>query len=629
MPSPSKRHIEKANNRTAAREVWLSEPDVEECRPKSQWRVRLLESQMTGKYEIEIAFRTRHGRWKLLRVDNARRSDFDWIRRELESLNARLPDDKTAALAFVRDLVRRTPTRSIVACASPGWTPDATGFVMPYRCYGSARGRYVWDRKQTPPQFAEITADLAIYQRTVLTAASASPYVSLAVMIALAGPLVAYVEEKRQQRLLSETAIFHFAAESSSGKTTLARVAQSVFGSPDIETDYEASDRGVAERAYQRNNLALIIDDTESAGLNDLETFAKIQKLAQHLPRGRSRVISARSARTDLPDLRWSCNAISTGPETIAQMAERLRRKRQGDRTRILDIKLPSPDEGGIFGSLVTANGRPAGDSARLVGQLEKWLPRCHGVLFDAWIEYLIANDASSRVIECVGEFVAAMASGANGLEQRFAKKFAIVYAAGRVGVESGRLPWPADWPMRAVRHCFNNSLKERDPDVAAATKAVRRLANSLSSRERFPQFQIQRGHYPRWDDNQIGLHRIDHGKSETFFAKDRLDGVCDPDDFDLPSAVFKRLLELKVVQQGVYASASEQLRLRSPQGDIVKVRLWKLDASALTRWARLIATDTTARGLPRPGPERSRAASNPTSSARVLKPSRSVAQRR
>lgn len=134
----------------------------------------------------------------------------------------------------------------------------------------------------------------------MLTAAAASPYVSLAVMIALAGPLVAYVEKKRQVPLLPETAIFHFAAGSSSGKTTLARVAQSVFGAPDIETDYEVSDRGVAERACQRNNLALIIDDTESAELSDLDTFAKIQKLAQHLPRGRSRAISTRSARTDL-----------------------------------------------------------------------------------------------------------------------------------------------------------------------------------------------------------------------------------------------------------------------------------------------------------------------------------------
>src|SRR5271165_5229142 len=417
MSSTSKMRNEQPKKRTV---VWVAEPNVKECRPNVKWRVRLIKSRMTGKFEIEIWFRTRGGRWGVLRVDNARRSDFDSVRKELESQNARLPNDKRDALAFVRDLVRKTPSEPIFACASPGWTGAATGFVMPYKRYGGAKGQYIWDRKETRPGFAELKGDLATFQRTVLTTAMASPYASMAIIIALAGPLLDYVERKQYVRLLPEAAIFHFAAGSSSGKTTLAKVAQSVFGSPEIDSDYEASDRGVAERAYQRNNLALIIDDTESAGLGEHETFAKIQKLAQHLPRGRSKAISTRSARADLPDLRWSCNAISSGPETVAELAARLRRKRQGDRARILDIKLPSPDHGGIFGSHVTANRRPA----RLIEKLETWLPRCHGVLFDAWIEYLIETDASPRLIECFKEFVAATASGANGLEQRFAKKF-------------------------------------------------------------------------------------------------------------------------------------------------------------------------------------------------------------
>jgi Domain of unknown function (DUF927) len=613
--------------RLPVKEAWVTEPNVKECHPNAKWRVRLFRLQMTAKFEIEIGFRTRDGQPGLLRVDNARRSEFDYVRKELESRNARLPTDKRNALDFVRELIRKTPVRPIVACASPGWTPDAAGFVMPYKRYGSAKGQYVWDSNEAPRQFGEIKGDLATYQKTVLTAAAASPHVSLAVMIALAGPLVDYVERKRQVPLLPETAIFHFAAGSSSGKTTLARVAQSVFGSPDIDTDYEASDRGVSERAYQRNNLALIIDDTESSGLGDLETFAKIQKLAQHLPRGRSRAISIRSARTDLPALRWSCNAISTGPETIAEMATRLRRKRQGDRARILYIKLPPPDDGGVFGSRITANRRPAGDSAVLVELLETWLPKCHGVLFDAWIKCLIEIDESSRLIDCVQEFVAATATGANGLEQRFAKKFAILYAAGHVGVESGLLPWPVDWPMRAVRHCYENSLKERDPDFAAATKAVRLLAKSLGSSERFPRFVVQRGRYPVWNDNQMGFRRVNGGRCETFLAKERLDRVCD--DFTVESAVFRRLLELKVVNQGTYASASEQLRVRSPEGDIVKIRLWKLDAGRLRQWASLIAPDRTARGGRKVKLNRSRLTSNSSSAARAVKRPQSAMPRR
>ena len=209
--------------------------------------------------------------------------------------------------------------------------------------------------------------NLEAYQQTVLTMAQSSPYLSLAILIVLVVSLVDYVEMKLRVRLLSETAVFHFAGETSSGKKNSRESRPVGIRLAEIDTDYEASDRGIAEHAYRRNNLALVVDDTESLALSDRATLDKMLKLAQHLPRSRAKAISGRSVRSDLPDLRWSCNAISSGPETVAELAARLRRRRHGDRARLLDVKLPSAKDGGIFGSPVTANRRPAGDSADLV----------------------------------------------------------------------------------------------------------------------------------------------------------------------------------------------------------------------------------------------------------------------
>ena len=574
--------VHKPRPQAPARVAWVNEPNLSESVPNARWRLRFLQSRMTGRFEIEIEFVARDARRRTLRIDNSRRADVDWIRRELESRNARLPHDKKRALDFVQRLVRSTPANALIACASPVWCNGATGFVMPYKRYGNARGRFIWSTREAPPNFGRIEGNLEAYQQTVLTMAQSSPYLSLAILIVLAGPLVDYVEMKLRVRLLSETAVFHFAGETSSGKTTLAKVAQSVFGSPEIDTDYEASDRGIAEHAYRRNNLALVVDDTESLALSDRATLDKMLKLAQHLPRGRTKAISGRSVRSDLPDLRWSCNAISSGPETVAELAARLRRRRHGDRARLLDVKLPSAKDGGIFGSPVTANRRPAGDSADLVRRLEAAILSDHGVLLDAWIEYLIANDAAARIVELFNGFVSATARGAVGLEQRFAAKFAILYAAGRVGVESRLLPWPSDWPMRAVGHCYGNSLRQRDPESAAVAKAIRRLAHSLNSTDRFPRFVVERGRYPHWGDKQIGLRRINRGTTETFFARERLGIVCDPET-PVDSRVFDRLVELKAVKAG----ASEQLRVRSSEREIVKVRFWKLDAPALGHWGR------------------------------------------
>jgi len=177
----------------------------------------------------------------------------------------------------------------------------------------------------------------------------------------------------------------------------------------------------------------------------------------------------------------------------------------------------------------------------------------------------------SGRIIELFDEFVEATAGGANGLEQRFAKKFAILYVAGRIGVESGLLPWPKDWPMRAVRHCYENSLRQRDPDAAETTTAVRRLARIvLQSDDRFPKLIVKRGRYPRWDDQQIGIRRVKGGKCETFLARDRLDQLCDPNRI-VEATVFRRLCELGIVSQGDYALASEQMRVQLPNGEVRK----------------------------------------------------------
>jgi hypothetical protein len=136
---------------------------------------------------------------------------------------------------------------------------------------------------------------------------------------------------------------------------------------------------------------------------------------------------------------------------------------------------------------------------------------------------------------------------------------------------------------MRAVRHCYENSLEERDPDVSEATEGVRQLAANLNSKKRFPRVAVQRGRNPKWSDGQIGLHRFDGRKWETLLARDRLHHLCG--DCTSESAVFQRLLRLEVVKQGGYSSASEQLRVRSPGGDIKRVRFWKVDVGKLRQW--------------------------------------------
>lgn len=498
--------------------------------------------------------------------------------------NARLPFDKKAALMFTESLIRLVPATPFIACASPAFYGDGAGFVMPKRQYGSARGRFIWDVENAPPEFGAIQGKLSDYSGGVLIPALSSPYLTFAILIPLASALLGYVARRRKVRLLSETAIIHFAGDLSSGKTTLARVAQSVSGSPEIDTDYEATDRGIAEQAYRRSHLALVIDDTEAAGLRDEETWAKMQKFAQRVPRGRSKVISGRARKSDLPELIWTLYGIGSGPESLAELAARLHHRRQGDRVRLLDIILPSLGAGGIFGSAVTADGKRPADSGALVKQIEATILTCHGVLFDAWISFLVSHDVAERAMDLIDEFVTATAGGENGLEQRFAAKFAVPYAAGVIAVEAGLLPWPPDWPWRAVRGCYMNSRRARDPAGVDANRALRQLGGQLTSATRFPQVTTKRGQYPTWRQDQIGIRVLAGERTTTWFSKERLALLCGGDT-SIGERMFANLVEMKCVHQSTNASASEQIRVQNAPNIVEKVRLWMLDIRAFTAW--------------------------------------------
>jgi Domain of unknown function (DUF927) len=228
----------------------VCEPNDPACNPKNKWLVRLRYNELSKENEIEICFSTRNGERPTITIPARDRADFTKIFKELCAHDARLPTNRGLSLQFVETLIQATPTIAMTVVSRPGFRDGAMGFVMPICRYGSAKGRFIWDKENCDPAFGEIKGELANYSEGVLTPALASPYATFAILIALAAPLQRYCEQRGHGKLLPEGAIFHFACDSSSGKTTLARLAQSVFGSPDVQTDYEVTPRGAAEAAY-------------------------------------------------------------------------------------------------------------------------------------------------------------------------------------------------------------------------------------------------------------------------------------------------------------------------------------------------------------------------------------------
>jgi len=542
-------------------------------------------SAYSGQFEVEIRFRTRSGKWDTITISARDRSEFDKIRRELCARDARLPEDRKAGLAFVESLIRATPKQAVQVVSKPGFRDGATGFVMPTRMYGTANGRFVWDDNFADPAFGEIKGDLAHYREGVLKPALGSPFLSFAILTALAATLPSYVEQRDGRgKLVSEGAIFHHAGESSAGKTLCTRVGQSVFGSPEALMDYAATARGVAEACHARNDLLVVLDDTETAALEDRELFQVMTLVGQRLPSGRSKTIARSAAKGGLPAMTWFCFGVSTGPETQAELAQRLGRKRHGQKARFLEFVVPCSDKGGIFARVLGEEQLDVEDAGELIKVIETAMSQHHGVLMDAWIPFLFSDDHSERVRSMVDKFVELTAGGEKGLETRFARKFGVVYAAGLMAVKAGLLPWSTDWLTKVVRYCYDLARNTRDPDACAVEAGLQAIAKATRVKSRFVRHKHATGKPPLFSEPAIGLKICGDGKASWLVCGERI-GLIGVKDARIQRLVMEKAKACGFVKASKNATGSVQIRVRTRHSQVEKLRFWRLNRKALELW--------------------------------------------
>jgi hypothetical protein len=293
----------------------------------------------------------------------------------------------------------------------------------------------------------------------VLCLAPKSTYLTFAIGVALAAPLPSYLRLFRGGRRtdashLTETAVFNFSGESSSGKTSVTLAALSIAASPERAGTLDISHRGLAEHAHESNDLPFVLDDTEKSEDGPGTLVKTLKSLVHMVPGGRSKRV-ARGIE-QFPELTWSTFALSSSPRPVPSLAaEHGWTMSKGDKVRLFDIRVPTPGLGGVFDRIAGSPQKRGQASCSVITSLENGYMNHHGHVFPEWVLYLIKKDRSARILEYVDEFVDHVIDTRDGWEVRFARKFGVIYAALRLGSEAGMLPWPSSLPLKAVRKCY------------------------------------------------------------------------------------------------------------------------------------------------------------------------------
>jgi len=404
-----------------------------------------------------------------------------WVRRELLGYDAALPGPEKNDCENIKRLLNDVDRTPLIETHKPGFTASGKGFVLGDQLLGDAKDGYWWRDDPDEMNLGAVRGTRSGWDE-VGKLLRHSSFMSLAVLAMLASPVPKYValrpsNGRRRAPLVSETATFNFVGGSASGKTLALEVAAGVSGHPNKRSTWDFSRRGVEEYLESRNEVGAIFDDVEKH-IGEIMTLSKaIAIVTQYVPAGSSKQLSGIVQTKGLDRLTWQTFALSSSPSAIDEFKPTGRS--EGEKVRFVDLILPPRNRGGIIDE------PPAGVDRVKFGietakKIERGIAVNSGHLMPAWIEVLLAKDWSDEFEKLRDKFVEATVPDGSGYERRFAQKFGVLYAVGKVAAKSGVLNWPADWPAKAVECCYRNALAAANREKAQVMRALHELRRAV-----------------------------------------------------------------------------------------------------------------------------------------------------
>ena len=296
---------------------------------------------------------------------------------------------------------------------------------------------------------------LADWRRQVAKPAQKSSAASFAILLALSAPLLGRVAEGE------EGFIVNLAGDSSIGKTAALMAGQSLKGPGSELMSWASTSRALAEQAAALSDIFLPIDDLDK--VSNTRSFGRLfTELTHMLVSGESKAYS-RAVQDRLPDLKWSCVAMTGGRTTVEEMTNY--RRENHERVRCIDLMVPSAVDGGIW-DIRDKTDIPA----QLTDELKAATQRTYGVALPRWVRFIEDDGVISRARDLRDWWVDGLhLAKADGVGHRVAKKFGLVRAAGLLAIEAGILPWTEGFVDEVVTALHENARLTLCPQEGAA----------------------------------------------------------------------------------------------------------------------------------------------------------------
>jgi putative DNA primase/helicase len=382
------------------------------------------------------------------------------VRKRLMSHGLRVGTNREAHFGLLDLLQKLEPKERVTIISRLGWAnPECSAFVWGTQVLGDPA--YVLDPDSGVLFADEFRASGTLKQwiKNVASLCVDNPLLTTTVSAAFASALLEFLN--------LEGGGLHLLGESTRGKTTLVRVAVSVWASAEFLQNWSATLNALEGLAAASNGTVLALDEINQGDPGFIADAA--YALANGQSKGRAhRTGDAR------PRMRWKMILLSTGESTLADaVAEGGKRIRAGQHVRILDI----PADTRTHGAFDDLHGYA--DARKFSTAIAGFAARHYGVAGPAFVRKLMkkrrtakkAARATMRTFQT--DAFAKLRVPVDAQVRRAAARLAVIAAAGELATQFGITGWKPGAAMKAAHVTFQLWVKARRGYGSAESQAA------------------------------------------------------------------------------------------------------------------------------------------------------------
>lgn len=358
------------------------------------------------------------------------------------------------------DLLQRwQPTARAFTVDRLGWADESCAAFICGNGRVIGAQDVVWQNDNSPAAAAEMkpAGTLEDWRTAVAARCAGNPLMVTAVSLAFAGPLLEPLE--------FEGGGLHLRGASSRGKSTIQRVAVSVWGSPRFLHSWRATANGLEGVATASNASLLALD--ELGEVSGREAGAAAYMLSNGA--GKTRADRSGTARAAA---RWRVMVLSSGEISLAdKMAEAGTRPAAGQAVRLLDVAA----DGRAHGAFDTLHGST--DGAAFADRLRGTTATQYGTAGPAFVAHFLENrEAAIETIRDAKQAFQQLAAKrfnltGEGQIERATARLGLVAAAGELATSFGLTGWTPGEARDAALHVLEAWLDGRGGSGSAEAR--------------------------------------------------------------------------------------------------------------------------------------------------------------